>query len=392
MTTDAASAAASGRRTTTEGTLAGQLPELHGPLERGYTLPAAWYTSPDVYALEQRRVFRRFWQYVGHVEQLAKPGDYFTCTLGELPIIVVRDGAGEVRAFVNVCRHRGSTLVLDCAGSRKTIQCHYHGWVYNLDGTLRSAPRWNEQHDFKKEEVPLFSLKVETWGPMIFVNPDPAAGPLGALVGELPAIVAATGLDFGALRFRERRSYDIAANWKVVAENFNECYHCPVAHPSFSDIIDIDNYKVVTEYEWFSTQHGPVRAAARDGTEQVAYNLSDDVLGRGVREGCFSLVFPTTMIATNPGPHNFLVLSMFPLDAHRTIEHFDFFFAPDVPEQDARAVVDFVEQVQQEDIVLCESVQRGLRSGAFDQGRLMVSRENGIQHFQQLVYRVLAGA
>src|SRR5947209_19169895 len=106
---------------------AGKLPRLGEPLDRGYTLPAAWYTSPEVYDVEKQRVFRRFWQYVGHVEQVARPGDFFTCTLGDVPVVVVRDGEGAIRAFANVCRHRGSTLVLECAGSRKTLQCHYHG-------------------------------------------------------------------------------------------------------------------------------------------------------------------------------------------------------------------------------------------------------------------------
>jgi choline monooxygenase len=360
--------------------------ELERSLDRGYTLPAEWYTSAEFYEQEKKRIFGRFWQYAGHLGQVAKVGDFFTCTLGDVPVVVVRDQEGELRAFANVCRHRGSTLVLEDHGSRKTIQCHYHGWTWNLDGTLRTAPRWNES-DYDKDDFPLHALKLETWGPMIFVNPDRSAGPLSTILGELPRILAGTGLQMDPLRHYERRTYDIAANWKIVAENFNECYHCPVAHPTFSDLIDIDTYKVVTEYEWFSTQHGAVREEARDGR---VYDVSDDILKAGVKEGCFSLIFPTTMLATNPGPHNLLVLSMFPVDAHRTIEHFDFFFTEGVADAEVRPIIEFVEQVQQEDIILCESVQRGMRSGFFDQGRLMVSRENGIQHFQKLVYRVMA--
>ena len=361
------------------------------PLERGFTLPAHWYTDPAIFALEKARILQRFWQYVGYVEQVARPGDFFTSTLGDVPIVVLRDDEGAVRAFANVCRHRGSELVLDRCGSRKTIQCHYHGWTWNLNGSLRSAPRWNEQPAFSKDEFPLVPLKLETWGPMIFVNADPQAGPLSGMVGELQHIVAATGLDLGALRFRLRREVEIKANWKVVVENFNECYHCAIAHPSFTDLIDVDSYKVVTAHEWFSTQHGGVRDAAKEGKGDGIYDLGGDKLSEGVHEGCFSMIFPATMLVINPGPHNMGVLSLFPIDEHRTIECRDTFFSPAVSDEDVQAMVDFGWQVFQEDVTLCESVQRGLRSGFFDQGRLIVSRENGIQHFQQLVHRVLTG-
>lgn len=365
-------------------------PDLAESLERGYTLPAEWYTSPEVFELEKARIFHRCWQYVGYTEQVARPGEFFTCRTGDVPIVVVRDGEGVLRAFANVCRHRGSELVLDAAGNRKTIQCHYHGWTWNLDGSLRNAPRSQEQPDFQREDFPLVPLKLETWGPMIFVNPDPLAGPLSGMLQELPGIVEGTGIDLGALQFRVRREYTIAANWKVVAENYNECYHCPIAHPSFSDLIDIDNYRVVTTHEFFSTQHGGVTDAAREGKQTGSYTINQDVLNAGIKEGCYSLIWPNATIDISPGPGNLVTGLFLPIDVGHTLAVMDCFFVPDVPDSDAEAMVEFQNQVQTEDIVLCESVQRGLRSGFYQQGKLLVARENGIQHFQRLVYRFLS--
>ncbi len=114
-------------------------------LARGETLPARWYVDSQIFDDEKRRIFHRTWQYVGHTGQVASVGDFFTTQLGDLPVVIVRDASGALRAFANVCRHRGSEVVLECAGNRKTLQCHYHGWTYNLDGTLRTAPRENEQ-------------------------------------------------------------------------------------------------------------------------------------------------------------------------------------------------------------------------------------------------------
>src|SRR5581483_1585289 len=126
----------------------GRDPDLWNSLERGYTLPADWYTNPRVFARETSRIFRHTWQYIGLTEQVRQPGDFFTCTIGNVPLIITRDENGQLRAFVNVCRHRGSELVLQERGHRNTFQCHYHAWTYNLDGTLRTAPGMNDEEGF----------------------------------------------------------------------------------------------------------------------------------------------------------------------------------------------------------------------------------------------------
>ena len=222
-----------------------QDPSLREALARGRTLPAEWYTDAKLFEREQERIFAASWNYVGRVEQVAKAGDFLTGRVGEVPVVIVRDEAGTLRAYANVCRHRGSELVLEKSGNRRTLQCHYHAWTWGLDGTLRAAPHCQEQAGFNKADFPLTPLGVETFGPFIFINPGSASCSLAATLGQLPAIIRSAGADIDALKFRERREYAIQANWKVVVENFLECYHCAVSHPGFADLIDLDKYQVV---------------------------------------------------------------------------------------------------------------------------------------------------
>ena len=158
---------------------------LRSELERGLTLPASWYSSAEILALEHERIFGRSWQYAGVLEQVSEPGAFFTCRAGETPIVVVRNREGELRAFVNVCRHRGHEVAVGC-GRRETLQCPYHAWTYDLDGFLRAAPRSERESGFDHADWSLQRVLVDTWGPLVFVNPDPDAAPLAGTLGELP--------------------------------------------------------------------------------------------------------------------------------------------------------------------------------------------------------------
>jgi choline monooxygenase len=350
-------------------------------LEQGETLPATWYTEPAYFAREQERIFRRSWQYVGLTEQVARPGDFFTARAGDVPIIVARDHQGELRGHINVCRHRGSQLVNVEQGNRATLQCGYHAWTYNLDGSLRAAPGMRDEPEFDTTCYALVPVQVAAWGPFIFANPDRHAPPLAATLGELPAMVAATGLRLDAVRRKVRRTYDIAANWKVVLDNYLECYHCPVAHPGFSDLIDLKSYSVA-EYEYFSTQAGPPTKSARQGKAGL-YDISGEV-----KAGFYAFLWPTFTLNIYPGPGNVSLNLFLPVDTHRTLAIYEYCFAESVPEREIEDFTRFIDQVQEEDVVLCESVQRGLRSGFFDRGRLMRS-ERALAHFQKLVHRFL---
>jgi choline monooxygenase len=366
-------------------------PKLREELEQGRTLPASWYTTPDIFQLEQRRIFRRGWQYAGLVEQVARSGDFFTYRTGELSLIILRDENQTLRAFVNVCRHRGSQLILQDNGHRITLQCHYHAWTYNLDGSLRAAPGMKDEAAFNQDDFWLFPVSIDTWGPFIFVNPDAHARPLVETLGELPLLAAATGLDLGSVSHRVRRTYDIAANWKVVVDNYLECYHCPVAHPSFCDMIDVKDY-VVREYDYFSTQTGALKeSATKAAGRSNLYDVSGGEGSAAVTEGFYAYLWPNFTLNIYPGPGNVSLNLFIPLEVNRTLAIYDYCFVDAVSSDEEANFVRFIDQVQEEDIVLCESVQRGLRSGYFNQGKLMLTRESSLRHFQKLVYRQLTG-
>jgi choline monooxygenase len=352
---------------------------LREEIERGLTLPAEWYVDESVFEDEKKRIFEAAWQYAGATERLAEPGDFLTCRAGDVPLVVVRD-AERLRALVNVCRHRGSEVVRERHGRRKTLQCGYHAWTYELDGRLRAAPRSEEEPDFDVRHFSLLPARVETWGPLVFANASEEAEPLAQTLGELPEIVADAGLDVDALRLSERVEYEIAANWKVVVDNYLECYHCPVAHPSFTDLIDLDQYHL-TEYETFSIQRGPAKERG-----EHPYRVR-----KGVADGLYAFVWPNFALNVYPGPGNVSVNAFVPLAADRTLAVAEFFFSESVGDEEVREFIDFVSQVNREDVALCESVQRGLRSGRVRQGRLLLSRERGLQHFQGMVYRALRG-
>jgi phenylpropionate dioxygenase-like ring-hydroxylating dioxygenase large terminal subunit len=364
----------------------GSTDDLGRALAQGWTLPADWYSDPAIAALERERIFRRTWQYAGRVGDVERPGDFFTCLAGPVPVVVTRDREGELRGFVNVCRHRGHLVAQGC-GHRETLQCPYHAWTYALDGSLRAAPRADRERGFDASALSLLPVQVETWGPFVFVNPDLDAPPLSDVLGDLPSLVERSGLDLGSLEFRLRQESTVAANWKIVVENFLECYHCPVAHPSFSDLIDVDPdaYRLEAN-EWYSSQIGPVRAAALERPDEAPYDARGEVA-----ESQFHHLWPTFTLNVEPGPPNASVFVIAPGSHPRETRLLsDLFFHPDVDDEQVRAMVEFGNTVGAEDNALVESVQQGLDSGLVPQGRLLVSSEHLIQHFQALVHTALA--
>jgi choline monooxygenase len=356
---------------------------LAADLARGLSLPASWYTDPAVLALEQARVFRRSWQYVGRADQLARTGDYVTGDAGGVPVVVVRGGDG-LRGFVNVCRHRRH-LVMSGAGNRKALQCPYHAWVYDLDGCLRAAPRSEREPGFDRADLSLLPVRAEAWGPFVFVNADAGAPPLAHFLGELPALIARNGLDLASLRFREREEWRAEANWKVHIENYLECYHCPVAHPGFSSVIDVDpDAYVLRAFEWFSTQHAPPRAGAIGG-KGAAYDARGEVA-----LAQYYHLWPNFALSTHPGHPNLIAHAWLPDGPEHTRGVTERFFGPDAPEDFVRAVTAFSRQVGEEDLALTASVQAGLRAGLPEQGRLLGESERLVLHFQRLVLGALS--
>jgi choline monooxygenase len=344
------------------------------------TLPWSWYSDPAVHRLEQERIFRRAWQYVAHAAQLPGPGSFVARQAGEVPVVVVRGSDGEIRAFVNVCRHRGSLLV-EGEGRRASIQCPYHAWTYDLDGSLRRAPRSEREPGFDPSELGLVPLALDTWGPLVFVNPDRQTEPLAETLGELPELVRAAGIDLDALEHRIHVEYALEANWKIAAENFLECYHCAVAHPSLAKLLDVsmDGYRLETNGR-FSSQYAPLRPDGRG-----PYDASGPV-----ERGQFHFIWPNLKLNIEPGPPNLSLGPLLPDGPGRTRGFFDYLFAPDVPDEWVREFVAFDDEVGAEDKVLVERVHRGVASGGLGEGRLMPESEKLIGHFDALVRDALA--
>jgi phenylpropionate dioxygenase-like ring-hydroxylating dioxygenase large terminal subunit len=342
------------------------------------TLPWSWYADESVLRREQERIFARSWQYVGHLGQVPEPGSFFTSRAGGIPVVVTRARDGELRALLNVCRHRGFA-VADGAGSRETLQCRYHAWTYELDGRLRAAPRSERENSFDRDELSLLPLAVDTWGPFVFVNADREPPPLREAIGPLPGLVERV-LDVDNLQFRFRSDFAVDANWKVACENFLECYHCPVAHPGFSAVVDVapDAYRLETN-GLTSSQFGPVRPGL------------DSPFARGdVSRGQFHFVWPNFGINIFPGRPNLSCGPILPLAPERTARFLDYFFAPEVDQEWIDDLMELDNQVGREDAALVEGVQRGIRSGVLDHGRVMSASEPLVAHFQRLTFEAVA--
>ena len=326
------------------------------------TLPFAWYVDDEQLRRERAAIFARSWQYAGRAAEVAEPGSFLATDAGGVPIVVTRDDAGTLRAFLNVCRHRGAVLTEGC-GKRSTIQCHYHAWTYGLDGALRAAPRSEREQHFDPAEWSLVPASVGTWGPFLFVNPDPQAVPLEEHLGELPEILA-RDLDVDTPVFHSRVEFGANANWKVVVENFLECYHCPTAHPAFSADVDVSPDRYLLEpHPTFGAQFCRSRQTGERGQ--------------------FHLLYPNTGVNVFPGPPNLSIGPIAPHGPHRTQRYLDYFFAPDVDDAWLREFFAFDDQVGREDTALVESVQRGMASGLLDHGRLLVDAEPLLAAFQE---------
>jgi len=345
------------------------------------SLPWSWYSDQEILRLEQERIFRRTWQYACHTGPLAESGSFVACRAGDVPVVVVRDVEGSLRAFLNVCRHRGSLLV-EGEGRRNSLQCPYHAWTYALDGSLRTAPRADREPGFDPSVLSLLPLAVDTWGPFVFVNPDAEAAPLAETLGDLPDLVARAGVDVDALRFRLRSPFALAANWKVACENFLECYHCQIAHPGFSAVIDVaaDAYTLEETSEYVSTQYGPLR----DGGPAGAYDPRGEI-GRGQ----FHFLWPNVKINIAPGRPNISIGPILPDGTERTSGFLDYFFAPDADEGWIEELLAWDDQVGVEDRALVARVQAGVSSGLLEEGRLLASSESLIRHFDRLLVRAL---
>ena len=193
------------------------------------SVPATWFWDRDIYEFDLDAIFARSWHFAGPLCKLENSGDHIVADAGRIPVVVTRGQDGELRGFVNVCRHRGYAVAL-CDGNRSTLQCGYHAWTYDLDGKLRAASRCEGDPEFDKSEISLVPVAVDTWAGLVFVNPDPNASPLRVVYPELDAVTEQMEIDFAKYRYTGTSTYEVDANWKLWMENATECYHCATVH------------------------------------------------------------------------------------------------------------------------------------------------------------------
>ena len=350
------------------------------------TIPARWYLDPAFLHAETERIFRRTWQPVGRVEMVLRAGDFFTAeVLGE-PVVVTHGTDGRLRAFSNVCRHRAGPVAMG-RGNRKSLQCRYHGWTYGLDGKLLAQPEFEGVRNWDKSTICLPQYRVETWGPFVFVNLDPSAPSFDAVMDCIPREVREHDFEVDKMHFIERRDYIVNCNWKVYIDNYLEGYHVPMAHPALYRELDYDQYRVDT-FRYYSSAHAPIRETKEgDAHGQDRRYERTSAASRAL----YYWVFPNWMI--NIYPDNLSINIILPLGPDKTLTIFEWYFQePGTGEgwESMQQTIGFSDQIQREDIVICESVQKGLQSANYNQGRFSVKRENGVHHFHLLLHEFLS--
>ena len=298
--------------------------------------------------------------------------------------MVVRDLDDQLRGFVNVCLHRCS-VIASGSGNLTKLQCPYHAWTYGLDGRLIAAPRFKSEPGFDFADFRLAELQVDRLGPFVMVNADPAAPSLHEQLDGLEERMREDGLNFDGLMHAGHWENEQEANWKILVENYNECYHCPVAHPQFSQLlaVDPDHYRLETA-RWTSRAITPLRP----GGAQTIDGYPDGENSAGQ----YALLWPAFTLSQSPGPRRVVACWFEPINAHRTRMVCETFVDPTIPPEGIEVLDRFSTQVTNEDQALVEAVQRGMQSRRVASPYLMTSNEKLVVHFDRLVAEALDGA
>jgi choline monooxygenase len=342
------------------------------PVTRSETIPSAWYTDPAFHGVDRDAVFARSWQNVGSLDQVREAGQILVGNVADNPVMVVRGQDGVLRGFYNVCKHRGGPLAL-CDGQTKSLRCQYHGWTYLLDGSLRGVPKMDRSELFDKKDFGLVPIAVDTWEDQVFVHlgkdPEPVAATFKGIAERIaPTLVR-------GLKFARRVDYEVACNWKVYVDNFLEGYHVPFVHPELVSLFEYSQYRTEV-FERYSLQWTPL-----DASTPSPYG---DPEGNG--QAYYYWVWPNFMLNILPGRLQTNVVE--PLGPDRCRVVFRYFYKEAESEgAKARADADheYSDKVQEEDREICERVQQGLGSRAYDRGRFSPEMEEGVWHFQSLL-------
>jgi glycine betaine catabolism A len=333
------------------------------------TLPQRYFVSPEIFGSEQERIFSAQWLCVGHQSQIAQAGDYFTQAVGGESLIVLRDQKGQLRAFYNVCRHRGTRVCEHKTGQfRQTIQCPYHAWTYSLDGTLVGAPHMDKVDGFDKAGQSLLAVSLGLWEGFIFVNLAEHPILLETVFGPLEGKF--THWNLPKLRSARRIEYDVRANWKLIFENYSECYHCPLVHPALSKLTPYD----AAENDLCE---GPFLGGFMPITKGKSLTMSGkacalpagDMQGEDHHRVFYYSIFPNLLLSLHPD--YVMVHQLWPQSPDRVIILCDWFFHPDAfgrsdfhPED----AIEFWDMTNRQDWHVCELSQQGIASRAYQPG------------------------
>ena len=342
-------------------------------LSHATTIPSWCYTDAGAAGAERDRIFARTWQMVGREDQVATPGSYFTAEIAGEPLLVVRGNDHRLRALSNVCRHRAGPVAKG-EGSCGAFRCGYHGWSYGLDGRLANTPEFEGVEDFEKASVRLPEFRVETWLGLVFANLDSGALPLRETLGDLATTLESRGLS--EMGLAARKDWELDCNWKVYVDNYLEGYHIPIVHPGLMKEIDYALYSTETDRFW-SLQHSPIKP--REGAKLRRDPTQPE------SDAQFYWVYPNLML--NVYPDNFSTNLIVPLSPRRTLTVFEWFFVEPksaAMQETVRQTIEFSDEIQREDVAICEAVQKGLESRTYDVGRFSIRRESGVHHFHRL--------
>jgi choline monooxygenase len=346
------------------------------PLERALTIPSSWYTNQELYEHELKTVFSRSWQLAARLDQLEQPGQYVTTDIAGEPILIARGNDDQVRGFFNVCRHHAAAVMTMKAGTANQFRCPYHGWTYSLDGHLKGTPDFAGVCEFDRAMNGLVQVDTAIWEKWVFVRIGSSAGTIEQFLGD-DLLTQIRRLELSNLHWLERRHYAFDCNWKVFVDNYLDGgYHVPHLHQGLDSVLDYRNY-MIENGENFCLQWSPMVV---EGAEAQT---------GAVRQGERALyywIYPNFMINWYDGAMDTNLV--IPRGVDQTEVIFDFYF-PDISEdalQRNRASIEVGQRIQDEDVAICKSVQRGLTSQAYEAGRLSVRREAGEHLFHRLLH------
>ena len=366
--------------------------KLDAPVEGSLvpTVGGRYYTDPEVFAREQEHIFEQMWSCVVLGADLSKPGDWKVVTVGREQLIVTRNRRGQVRAFFNVCRHRGMRVCTEEHGSSRTLQCGYHAWTYDLDGTLVAAPNLTRMPDVDRQAYGLRPVHVREWLGYVWVcladePPSFEDTVLGEVVTRLGEVANLDNYHVEGLALGRRIRYDVAANWKLIIENFQECYHCATIHPELTAVLPefADGYAAQAFVNHGAAFGDDVSGFTVDGSAGVATLPAIDP----DQDRKYYAITIRPNVFVNMVPDHVIVHRMFPLAPDRTVVECDWLFAPDVVASgvDLTASVELFDRVNRQDFEACEHTQPAMSSRVYAQGGVLVPAEHHIADFHRWI-------